>query len=69
MTMQVGYPGWVPVAIVEKASTPQQRTITGTVSTIADIAERQKAVRHPGLHSPRPGGESRTPPQSVKKQL
>lgn len=31
------------MAIVEKASTPQQRTISGTIDTIAVIAEREKA--------------------------
>lgn len=40
---QVGYPLTTPVAIVEKASTPQQRTITGTVANIAALAEREKA--------------------------
>jgi len=33
-----GYPGTCPVAIVEQASTPRQRTIIGTIDTIHDIA-------------------------------
>lgn len=34
-----GYPIDTPVAIVEKAGCPDQRTVTGTMKTIADIAE------------------------------
>ena len=42
--VQVGYPSSTPVAIVEKASTPQQRTLVGTVDTIVEVSEREKAV-------------------------
>ncbi|KAL7471043.1 hypothetical protein ACHAXS_011315 [Conticribra weissflogii] len=35
-----GYPTDTPVAIVEKAGCPEQRTVVGTVDTIADLAER-----------------------------
>lgn len=32
------------MAIVERASTPRQRTILGTVATIPELAEREKAA-------------------------
>lgn len=35
-----GYPSKTPVAIVEKAGCPDQRTVTGNMETIADIAKR-----------------------------
>jgi precorrin-4 methylase len=38
--LQVGYPTSTPVAVVERASTPNQRTLLGTVGTIADVAAR-----------------------------
>lgn len=41
---QVGYPSNTPVAIVEKASTPRQRTLLGTVATIPTIAEEEGAA-------------------------
>jgi len=37
---QAGYPGETPVAIVEKAGCPDQRTVSGNMWTIADIAEK-----------------------------
>lgn len=43
---QAGYPGETPVAIVEKAGCPDQRTVTGNMRTIADIAERH-AIKPP----------------------
>jgi len=39
----VGYPSTTPVAIVEKASTPQQRTLVGNLLTIPDIAKAEEA--------------------------
>jgi len=39
----IGYPVDTPVAILEKATTPQQRTLSGTLADIADIAEREGA--------------------------
>lgn len=41
---QVGYPATTPVAIVERASTPRQRTLLGTVATIPALAEAEKAA-------------------------
>lgn len=38
-----GYPGAVPLCIVEKATTPQQRVLYATVATAAEVAERQQA--------------------------
>eukprot|EP00607_Mallomonas_marina_P007000 CAMPEP_0182432614 /NCGR_PEP_ID=MMETSP1167-20130531/57774_1 /TAXON_ID=2988 /ORGANISM="Mallomonas Sp, Strain CCMP3275" /LENGTH=288 /DNA_ID=CAMNT_0024620359 /DNA_START=231 /DNA_END=1097 /DNA_ORIENTATION=- len=38
-----GYPVHTPIAIIERATTPQQRTLYGTLESIADIAEKQKA--------------------------
>ena len=35
-----GYPADTPVAIVEKAGCPDQRTVVGTMMTIADVAEQ-----------------------------
>jgi uroporphyrin-III C-methyltransferase len=37
---QAGYPADTPVAIVEKAGCPDQRTVAGNMRTIADIAKR-----------------------------
>jgi len=37
-----------PVAIIENATTPNQRTITGTLSNIVEIAEREK-VKAPAV--------------------
>ena len=37
-----GYPSDTPVGIVEKAGCPDQRTVTGTMRTIADIAQRHR---------------------------
>ena len=36
---QANYPLDTPVAIVEKAGCPQQRTVVGTMETIGDMAE------------------------------
>jgi len=41
-----GYPEDTPVAIVEKAGCPDQRTVTGNMRTIADIA-KQHDVKPP----------------------
>ncbi len=35
-----GYPKDTPVGIVEKAGCPSQRTVVGTMESIADIAEK-----------------------------
>lgn len=43
---QAGYPSDTPVAIVEKAGCPDQRTVAGNMLTIADIAE-QHAIKPP----------------------
>lgn len=40
---QVGYPETTPVAIVEKASTPDQRTLVGDLRTIATVAAEANA--------------------------
>jgi siroheme synthase len=37
-----GYPKDTPVAIIEKAGCPEQRTVVGDMLTIADIAETHK---------------------------
>jgi siroheme synthase len=39
-----GFPAETPVAIVEKATTPQQRVIYGTLSDIGVIAKKENAV-------------------------
>ena len=41
---QVGYPPTTPVAIVEKASTPRQRTLVGSLTSIVGLAEQEKAA-------------------------
>jgi uroporphyrin-III C-methyltransferase len=43
---QAGYPADTPVAIVEKAGCPDQRTVTGDMRTIAMIADRH-AIKPP----------------------
>ena len=43
-----GYPEDTPVAIVEKAGCPDQRTVTGNMLTIGDIAEKHK-VKPPSV--------------------
>ena len=43
-----GRPADTPAAIIERGWTPQQRTVTGTVSDIADIAARA-GVRSPAI--------------------
>lgn len=42
MTSQ-GYPSSTPVAIIEKATTPEQRTLYGTLENIAQVAKEQEA--------------------------
>jgi uroporphyrin-III C-methyltransferase len=37
---KAGYPANIPVAIVEKAGCPDQRTVVGDMMTIADLAEK-----------------------------
>jgi len=37
-----GYPSNTPVAIIESAGCPQQRTVTGSLETIAQIAEQHQ---------------------------
>ena len=39
---EAGYPATCPVAVVEKASQPEQRIVKGEVKTIADIAKALK---------------------------
>lgn len=41
--MEEGYLRQTPVAIIERATTPKQRTLTGTLETIGDIAINEKA--------------------------
>eukprot|EP01036_Dinobryon_divergens_P023515 gene23515-31866_t len=43
LTTSHGYPSQTPVCIVERATTPQQRTIYGTLETIGDVAVRSNA--------------------------
>jgi uroporphyrin-III C-methyltransferase len=38
---EAGMDGDVPVALVERASRPDQRVVTGTLETIVDVAERE----------------------------
>lgn len=40
LTTLAGYPIKTPVAIVERAGCPNQRTVVGTMETIADLAEK-----------------------------
>lgn len=37
---KAGYPAQTPVGIVERAGCPEQRTVVGTMESIADLAER-----------------------------
>ena len=46
--MDAGRNGQTPAAVVERASTVRQRTITGTLATIADLA-KQANIRPPAL--------------------
>jgi len=39
----IGYPVDTPVAIIEKATTPDQRVLKGKLSTIVEIATREEA--------------------------
>jgi len=43
-----GYPASTPVGIVERATTPRERTVRGTVEDIADIAEQER-VQAPAI--------------------
>ena len=43
---QAKYPIDTPVAIVERAGCPDQRTLTGTMRTIAELADKHK-IRPP----------------------
>lgn len=42
--IEVGYPEDTPVAIVERATTPSQRTLYGTLRTIGQVAVAEKAA-------------------------
>jgi uroporphyrinogen III methyltransferase/synthase len=46
--VEYGRPADTPVSIVEWGTTPQQRVVTGTVGTIAEIAKKEK-VKPPAL--------------------
>merc|ERR1719206_588724 len=46
LVSKANYPEEVPVAIVERAGCPDQRTVVGTIGTIADLAEEHD-VRPP----------------------
>jgi len=37
---KANYPSNIPVAVVEKAGCPDQRTVVGDMTTIADLAEQ-----------------------------
>lgn len=39
-----GFPGRTPVAIIEKATTPQQRILYGTLDSIGEVAQRENAT-------------------------
>ena len=43
---KAGFPAEIPVGIVERAGCPEQRTVVGTLESIADLAERYE-VRPP----------------------
>jgi siroheme synthase len=43
MTNLLGYPRDLPVCIVEKATTPAQRELYGTLETIAQVALQEDA--------------------------
>jgi len=43
-----GYPAGTPVGIIERATTPRERTVVGTVEDIADVAEEQQ-VQAPAI--------------------
>jgi siroheme synthase len=43
---KAGYPSNTPVAIVERAGCPDQRTVVGDMTTIAELSERHK-IRPP----------------------
>lgn len=43
MTLYKGYPSSTPVAIIEKATTPLQRTLIGDLQSIGDIAKVNQA--------------------------
>lgn len=40
LTTLAGYPSTTPVAIVERAGCPTQRTVVGNMETIAELAEK-----------------------------
>jgi siroheme synthase len=42
MMIEKGYPATLPVGICERATTPQQRDVYGTLETIGSIAKDQK---------------------------
>jgi uroporphyrin-III C-methyltransferase/precorrin-2 dehydrogenase/sirohydrochlorin ferrochelatase len=37
-----GRPADTPIALVEKASTPEQRVLTGTLATMTSVVEREQ---------------------------
>lgn len=46
---QSAYPNWLPMALVERASSPDQRVVKATVGTIVDVLEGLGEGRPPGL--------------------
>ena len=44
-----GYPAYIPAAIVERASMPDQRVLTSRLDTLVDALESLGEQRPPGL--------------------
>lgn len=47
--MREGYPTYLPMAIVERASSPDQRCVASTVEGIVNALERSGEQRPPGM--------------------
>ncbi|KAK4053575.1 uroporphyrin-III C-methyltransferase [Microbotryomycetes sp. JL221] len=43
------FPRWLPIALIERASSPDQRVVAATIETLSDVLKRLSPHRPPGM--------------------